>query len=38
MSNPKTYRHPAGRTCGGIMATWTAIIAVLLTLARRAAR
>jgi len=30
------YRHPAGRTCGGVMATWAAIATLLAMIARKA--
>jgi hypothetical protein len=36
MSDP--YRHPAGRTCGGVMATWAVIAGLLAMIARKAAR
>jgi hypothetical protein len=36
MSDP--YRHPAGRTCSGVMATWAAIAGLLAMIARKAAR
>lgn len=34
MTDP--YRHPAGRSCGATAAMWTALIAVLAAVARKA--
>ena len=36
MSDP--YRHPAGRTCGVVVATWAALAGLLAMLVRKAAR
>lgn len=36
MSDP--YRHPAGRTCGGVIGMWTVLGAVLAMLGRKGRR